>query len=164
MTESMLKVVATAPALERLSLTLGSSVKTGLHHLSGHNSIRELSIFFEGFTPPGLPTSLPKLEVLRIRVGAWTYWNWTYIIQFDWWRLEYPMLRRLEIHDQAGNSVATSTPLHMEDIKLLRARFPATRLVITQVGSRSNLRHTDIQLPLSNYPLAEEFPAWLIPE
>ena len=37
-----------------MSLTLGSKVKSGLEHLTGHKSLQTLSLFFEGFSVPPL--------------------------------------------------------------------------------------------------------------
>ena len=71
-----IKAIAAAPALESLSLTLGSSVKSGLNNLNEHPSLRKLSLYFEGFQPPDLPSTLPALEELTIRVGGWTRFYW----------------------------------------------------------------------------------------
>ena len=107
-----LKAIAAAPELESLSLTLGSSVKSGLNNLNGHPSLRKLSLYFEGFQPPALPSTLPALEELTIRVGGWSLFYWWPSADTEtegcfWQSLDYPKLKLLVIKDQAGNNQPT---------------------------------------------------------
>ena len=136
-TVGTLKAIAAAPGLESLSLTMGSSVKGGLNNLNAHPSLRELSLYFEGFEPPRLPAAMPALEELTIRVGGWTRFIWSP----TYWQLDYPKLKLLVIRDQAGNSLQTVEPLTAQG-----ARDLANRLKV-RVEVRAAATRSDIHAP-----------------
>ena len=136
-TAGTLKAIAAAPGLESLSLTMGSSVKGGLNNLNAHPSLRELSLYFEGFEPPKLPAAMPALEELTIRVGGWTRFIWSP----TYWQLDYPKLKLLVIRDQAGNSLQTVEPLTAQG-----ARDLANRLKV-RVEVRAAATRSDIHAP-----------------
>ena len=136
-TVGTLKAIAAAPGLESLSLTMGSSVKGGLNNLNAHPSLRELSLYFEGFEPPKLPAAMPALEELTIRVGGWTRFIWSP----TYWQLDYPKLKLLVIRDQAGNSLQTVEPLTAQG-----ARDLANRLKV-RVEVRAAATRSDIHAP-----------------
>jgi len=90
-----------APGLEELSLTLGSAVKK-FGGLSGHRSLRSLTILFEGFTPLYLPPSLPALRELTIKTSDFSVFPWPKArpdLRFA--SLNYPMLELLTIDNHA---------------------------------------------------------------
>ena len=146
-TAGTLKAIAAAPGLESLSLTLGSSVKGGLNNLNAHRSLRELSLYFEGFEPPRLPAAMPALEELTIRIGGWTRFIWSQPHGFGWgadgmfWQLDYPKLKLLVVRDQAGNNLQTVEPLSAQG-----ARYLANLLKV-RVEVRSAAWRSDIHAP-----------------
>lgn len=148
-TVGSLKAIAAAPALESLSLTLGSSVKYGLNNLNEHPSLRKLSLYFEGFEPPSLPSTLPALEELTIRVGGWSLFYWwpsadTEAKECFWQSLDYPKLKLLVIKDQAGNNQPSVEPLNEYAAHYLANCLEA------RVEVRAAARRSDI----CAYPLA----------
>jgi hypothetical protein len=141
-TPSTLKVLATAPGLECLSLTLSSAVKVGLNHLNSHATLRTLSIFFEGFHPPALPQHLPNLETLNLRVGPWTYFTWPRHPHHQlagWDRLSYPKLRQLTIKDATGDQMTGTLPLNGDGVLALCFCFPKATVVVRSVAKRSDI-------------------------
>ena len=147
-----LKAIAAAPALESLSLTLGSSVKYGLNNLNGHPSLRKLSLHFEGFEPPPLPSTLPALEELTIRVGGWTHFHWprrlspnllntfpgTCTNMWGWQLLDYPKLKLLVVKDQAGNNQRSVEPLNEYAARVLANHLKA-RVEVREAARRSDI-------------------------
>lgn len=133
-TVGTLKAIAAAPGLESLSLTMGSSVKGGLNNLNAHPSLRELSLYFEGFEPPRLPAAMPALEELTIRVGGWTRFIWSP----TYWQLDYPKLKLLVIRDQAGNSLQTVEPLTAQGARDLAHRLKV-RVEVRAAATRSDI-------------------------
>ena len=148
-----IKAIAAAPALESLSLTLGSSVKSGLNNLNGHPSLRKLSLYFEGFEPPAPPSTLPALEELTIRVGGWTRFHWPntrhtntgFIVPASlmlfWLSLDYPKLKLLVVRDQAGDNQASVEPLNESAARDLANHLKA------RVEVRAAARRSDIRVP-----------------
>ena len=146
-----IKAIAAAPALESLSLTLGSSVKSGLNNLNGHPSLRKLSLYFEGFEPPLLPSTLPSLEELTIRVGGWTRFHWPTATRspgtiWFWQALDYPRLKLLVVKDQAGDNQGSVEPLNEYAARVLANHLKA-RLEV-----RAAARRSDICAPLVVFP------------
>ena len=142
-TEGTLKAISAAPALEQLSLTLGSAVKSGLHHLKGHPNLRKLSLYFEGFEPPALPAAMPALEELAIRVGPWTrfYWPTSVSAYQGWSTLHYPKLKLVVINDKAGDSLPSVQPLSKAGVRFLVHALKA------RVEVRTAARGSDIGAP-----------------
>ena len=145
-----IKAIAAAPALESLSLTLGSSVKSGLNNLNGHPSLRKLSLYFEGFQPPDLPSTLPALEELTIRVGGWTRFQWPNtrypnlfpgLFNHMFLSLDYPKLKLLVVKDQAGNNQGSKEPLNESAARVL------ANLLQARVEVREAARRSDIHAP-----------------
>ena len=143
-TVGTIKAIAAAPRLECLSLTMGSSVKGGLNNLHGHASLRKLSLRFEGFVPPSLPSAMPALEELEIRVGEWTCFYWPTSLSgsgtniWSCWRLDYPKLKRLVVKDQAGNSLPSVEPLNESGARNL-ANCLKVRVEVRVAAQRSDI-------------------------
>jgi hypothetical protein len=145
-TEATIKAIAAAPALEELSLTLGSGVKA-LHQHVPRNSLstlRKLNVFFAGFTPLTLPLSLPELRELTIKTSEWSSFYWpspqNYAIESsDFFAMHYPKLEALTI-EHRGSWQFNSRPL-MEDfvIDLSRRIFPNALIRVVR-ASKGDMR------------------------
>ena len=147
-TEGTIKIFSEklVPSLEELSLTLGSKVKGGLETLSGHQRLRSLHIFFEGFTPLRLPASLPALRELTIKTSTWSGFPWPMDFEPDnpyyvpWFaELKYPVLERLYIDHDHSNS-ASGRPLYPSFVKGWSTIFPQATVFVT---NRTNGKAVD---------------------
>jgi hypothetical protein len=148
-TKATLKALVAAPGLERLSLTLGSGVKSGLELFHGHASLRRLTIYFEGFEPPLLPRSLPALESLRINTCAFSKFRWPAgggAPNGQWDDFQYPKLALLEIEDHIGDY---SPGLTRDGLEALRVVFPATCVRLLHAGPRSGISPAELPLEVA---------------
>ena len=153
-TEGTLKVLATAPAIEEISLTLGSGVKGGLEWFSVPQvpsnkmqvgrTLRKLTILFEGFTPLSLPNHLPELRELSITSSAWSGFRWpSYgdFLFFDFdvpgWNhfctLNYPKLEVMKIDHRASHG---GTYLRVDFLEWLAKKFPDALIKVVKIGTR----------------------------
>jgi len=148
-TKATLKALAAAPCLERLSLTLGSGVKSGLEAFHGHASLRRLTLCFEGFQPPLLPRSLPALEWLIIITGGFSTFSWPSgggVPNGQWDYLQFPKLALFEIYDHIGDY---SPGLQRDGLEALRAIFPAARVRLLHAGPRSGISPAELPLEVA---------------
>ena len=128
-----------APGLEELSLTLGSKVKK-FGGLSGHRSLRSLTISFEGFTPLYLPPSLPALRELTIKTSDFSVFPWPKArpdLRFA--SLNYPMLELLTIDNHAEEGWGTC-PLTRDFVVAWSTIFPNATVRVIHAGRLSDIK------------------------
>lgn len=127
-----------APGLEELSLTLGSAVKK-FGGLSGHRSLRSLTILFEGFTPLYLPASLPALRELTIKTSTWSGFPWPKAYPDLWFAsLTYPMLELLTIDNHTKDGMS-SRALTRDFVVAWSTIFPNATVRVIHAGRFSDI-------------------------
>lgn len=153
-TEATIKAVAESPVLESLSLTLGSKVHKGLEVLSGHPSLRSLTLFMEGFTPLALPAKLPELTALHLKTSVWAGFDWR---GQRFTHLEYPKLEEIVIEDGAGPSGnGAAVEMTMGFLHVLRTKFPACSIKLTKTGLFRGIRGAAAQQALQEPGLRQD--------
>ena len=161
-TEATMKVLATAPAIEEISLTLGSGVKGGLEILSvpdvpskkmqAGRTLRKLSILHEGFTHTDLPQYLPELRELSIT--SWHFSSFRWCPQHDFPGLafenfppqlsitnpvmnhfaayKYPKLELMKIDHRTSHG---RSYLYVSLLEFLANKFPTAIIKVVGLGS-----------------------------
>ena len=113
-TPALITVLAAAPALIKLDLTIPSKVKAiDLQALSGNKTLRYLRLEVEGMNMFFMPMNLPALQELHLETAWWSCFMWPSLaphmyLQMDWeeWdghpTVSYPKLEKLTIADCMG--------------------------------------------------------------
>ncbi|EOD41557.1 hypothetical protein EMIHUDRAFT_193912 [Emiliania huxleyi CCMP1516] len=141
-TEATIKAVAESP------------VHKGLEVLSGHPSLRSLTLFMEGFTPLALPAKLPELAALHLKTSVWAGFDWR---GQRFTHLEYPKLEEIIIEDGAGplgNGAAVE--MTMGFLHVLRTKFPLCSIKLTKTGLFRGIRGAAAQQALQEPGLRQD--------
>jgi hypothetical protein len=137
-TDAQVRSIARAPALELLSLCVGSRIgastkKDSLKALESHPTLRKLYLFLDTNERMMLPEYLPRLELLVLDVRG----------PFDWknsfGQVRFPNLRAVYIWDACSNVEECET-LCAEYLIEVMSRSPRfQKLVIKRVNAKSKL-------------------------
>lgn len=116
-TDALIQVLATAPALESLSLVIPTNCKNNsLQPLDGMSSLRKLRLLFAGVHPVRLPPNLSQLDALWIRTDTSSGFRWTELGQ-----VKYPNLQCLVVSDRMVNYFTKCPREHRLSAELLIA-------------------------------------------